>query len=352
MGRKAVSTLFYLLSLVLTGLLLAAAVASWRASYISPEQGRFWASLALTMPVILLLNLGALIYWLVCGKWAVALMPAAALLCNMGYIASMLQLPDLPDWGGDRGSAELRVATLNTYGFRRYDTKELSAYAVARLISREKADVFCMQEFPEDKAFPPDTIAAFFTRTMPYFVYGTGAAIVSRYPILDHRYVRFPDSWNDYLWADLRVGADTVRVISVHLQTSGISSLRGRFKKDYNRDAPVDQMFGTMERNSRIRAQQVREIRSLIDSTRYPLVLCGDFNDTPSSYTYRRMKGRLTDGFREAGSGYGGTFRYLGGVLRIDYILYNDAFRGVRYFTPRDDVSDHKAVIAELRFNR
>jgi len=85
-------------------------------------------------------------------------------------------------------------------------------------------------------------------------------------------------------------------------------------------------------------------------SSPYPVILAGDFNDTPSSYTYREMKGALTDGFRRCGNGYGGTFRYLGGLLRIDYIFYDDTFECVRYYMPSETVSDHKVVIAELRF--
>lgn len=349
MGRKAVSVLLHFLSVLLTVLLLAAAVLCWYSSFVSPEAGRFWATLALMMPVVLLLNLGALIWWFFHRRWVVALLPAAALLWNLGYVSAMVQLPDL---GSGDGHGELRVATLNTLGLRRYDTKELSAYAIVRLMSREKVDVLCMQEFPVDNLFPPDSIGALFARQMPYFVWDTGEAIVSRYPILDHHYVRFPDSGNDYLWADLKIADDTVRVISVHLQTSGVTSLRHSFRKDYNRDAPVEELFGALERNSRIRAQQVREIRGIIDSTRGPLILVGDFNDTPSSYAYRQLRGSLTDGFRAAGNGYGGTFRYIGGLLRIDYIFCNKDFRFVGYRTMPDDVSDHKAVIAELRFRR
>ena len=152
------------------------------------------------------------------------------------------------------------------------------------------------------------------------------------------------------LRADLLVEGDTVRIFSVHLQTSGIAQLRRRFQKDYNREAPVDSMLGAVDRNSRIRAAQVREIRAETDASPYPVILAGDFNDTPSSYTYREMKGALTDGFRRCGNGYGGTFRYLGGLLRIDYIFYDDTFECVRYYMPSETVSDHKVVIAELRF--
>lgn len=348
MGRKAVSFLFHYLAILFTGVLLAAAVVSWRSSYISPEAGNFWASVALMMPVILVLNFVALIWWLARRRWGIALMPVAALAVNLGYISAMVQLPDF----SEGGPHDIRIATLNALNFRRLGPTEMTAYGIASVMKREKVDVLCLQEFPENSAFPADSIAAFFASRMPYMVSQSGQAILSRFPILDHRYVKFPDSGNDYLEADLLLGSDTVRVFSVHLQTSGISSLRHRFRKDYNRNAPVDRVVSVLERNSRIRARQVEEIRTVIDSTHYPVILAGDFNDTPSSYTYRRLKGDMTDGFREVGNGFGGTFRYLGGVLRIDYILYDDSFEGVGYNTLADDVSDHKAVIAELRLKR
>ena len=41
-----------------------------------------------------------------------------------------------------------------------------------------------------------------------------------------------------------------------------------------------------------------------------PVILCGDFNDTPISYTRHRVASLgLTDAFREAGQGFGFSFR-------------------------------------------
>lgn len=347
MGRKAVSYLLYCLSVTFTGLLLVAAVLSWRSSFVPPGEGGFWMALALLMPVILVANLFALVWWLIRRRWGVALLPLSALALNLGYISAMVQLPDL---GASGDVHDLRIATLNVNGFRRLGSMPATAGSVAGLMNRERVDVLCLQEFMDGKKFPADSIAAVFSRIMPYFVHGGSAALVSRYPILDHKYVKFPDTDNDYLRADLLVGGDTVRIFSVHLQTSGIAQLRRRFRKDYNRDAPVDKVLGELETNSRIRTGQVRAIRAEMDASPYPVILAGDFNDTPSSYTYRTMKGEMTDGFRARGNGYGGTFRYMGGLLRIDYIFYDPTFDCARYYTLPDDVSDHKVVIADLHF--
>lgn len=347
MGRKAVSFLFYGISVVLTGLLLVAAVLCRYASSVSPGEGGFWATLALLMPVVLLANVVALVWWAVRRKWIVLLMPLVALVLNLGYISAMVQLPDFKERGNPH---DIRIATLNVNGFRRLESTPATARAIAGMVNREQVDVLCLQEFMDSREFPADSIGKVFARRMPYFLHEGGAALASRYPVLDHKYVRFANTNNDYLRADLLVGDDTVRLFSVHLQTSGIAQLRRRFRKDYNRDAPVERILGELEHNSSIRAGQVGEIRVEIDASPYPVILAGDFNDTPSSYTYHTMKGNMTDGFRDSGSGYGGTFRYLGGVLRIDYIFYDDAFEGIRYYMPPEDVSDHKAVVAELRF--
>lgn len=244
MGRKGVFCLLYFLAVVFTGLLLAAAVLSWRASFVSPEQGGFWATIALLLPVVLLANLAALVWWLIRRRWIVALMPLAALLLNMGYVSSMIQLPD---FNAPAGSHDIRIATLNVNGFRQLGPKSITAAAVAEMMRHEQVDVLCLQEFLDDGEFPADSIGALFSRRMPYFVSEGNGAVASRYPILDCKYVRFPDTSNDYLRADLLVEGDTLRIFSVHLQTSGIAQLRRRFQKDYNREAPVDSMLGAVD---------------------------------------------------------------------------------------------------------
>ncbi|HJA88402.1 MAG TPA: endonuclease/exonuclease/phosphatase family protein, partial [Candidatus Parabacteroides intestinavium] len=73
--------------------------------------------------------------------------------------------------------------------------------------------------------------------------------------------------------------------------------------------------------------------------------VCGDFNDTPASYVYHRLKGSLTDGFQECGRGYRYTFRQLYRLWRIDYILHAKDFTGTASVSPDWPYSDHNPVI-------
>lgn len=116
-----------------------------------------------------------------------------------------------------------------------------------------------------------------------------------------------------------------------------------------NQPTKVMRMKEMMNENGVIRARQADQVMRLVDESPYPLIVCGDFNDTPASYTYRKIKGDLEDSFLAAGKGYGYTYRYLRKLLRIDYLFYSPGvFRATRYYSPDLEYSDHKPVIVSL----
>ncbi len=82
-----------------------------------------------------------------------------------------------------------------------------------------------------------------------------------------------------------------------------------------------------------------------------PVIVCGDFNDTPMSYVYRTMAKGLNDAFSRSGSGYSHTFRGFFNTLRIDYVLCSDSFEPISYEVPAVDYSDHLPVVVRLKKN-
>ena len=159
----------------------------------------------------------------------------------MGYVSSMIRLPD---FNAPAGSHDIRIATLNVNGFRQLGPKSITAAAVAEMMRHEQVDVLCLQEFLDDGEFPADSIGALFSRRMPYFVSEGNGAVASRYPILDCKYVRFPDTSNDYLRADLLVEGDTPRIFFGASPDFGHRpACAAASRRDYNREAPVDSML-------------------------------------------------------------------------------------------------------------
>lgn len=336
----------FLAGLLVTLGLQVAALLCLYVSFLPPTDGRFWGVITLSVPLVLAGNGVMLLIWLLWRKWLMALSPLLAIAVNTEYVLSNFQYSPRSE-----EQPELRVASLNVDSFLWSKNAPKTKRDVIAVCKREGFDVFSMQEFCVgyvEKYQEIPNIRLFEKELGFYAVNGERIAIVSRFPIVASEYRKFEDSGNDYMWADIVTPKDTVRVISVHLQTSGIAALRAQYQEKHDSEAPIHKMVSTLEKNYRLRSRQAEVMREIIDSTPHPVLLMGDFNDTPSSYTYRMMKGRMNDSFREAGNGFGATFRGILGVLRIDYIFYDDSFRCVGFRTLDDQLSDHKLVAADL----
>ena len=96
------------------------------------------------------------------------------------------------------------------------------------------------------------------------------------------------------------------------------------------------------------RAKQAELIEYSISLSPYPVIVCGDFNDTPSSYTYNTVSKKLTDSFVESGNGFGRSYVGAFPSFRIDYILHSDQFIAYNFKTIREELSDHYPIITSL----
>ena len=77
------------------------------------------------------------------------------------------------------------------------------------------------------------------------------------------------------------------------------------------------------------------------------MLVCGDFNDTPYSYSYKMFSRRLKDSFVSKGNGFGATMNKAGYPLaRIDYQFFDSRRVMCNGFDVIDSLtySDHFAV--------
>lgn len=343
MNRK--NTIRFSFGTLVLWLLFAAAWLGRFASSVPPRRGDFWTAAAMSLPLAVALNAAALIVCALRRRWMQGLLPLMALVVNLGYLSAVFSLPH---FGSEDKRCGIRIMTLNAHGFVRPGPPCETARAVARLAEEERIDVLCLQEADVSPDCPADTLAALFAGRMPYFEREGGLAVASRFPVTDRHGFFLSETNNGYMRTDLLVRGDTLRLLTVHLQTTGISSLLARRREADGARAEGREVWASLLRNSRIRAQQADSLVREIEASPYPVLLAGDFNDMPSSYVYRRVGRALTDGFRAVGEGSGATFRDLGGMLRIDYVFHDDRFAAVRYRTLDEEVSDHKAVVADL----
>lgn len=353
MGKRAALNLISLFFTLIAFLISAVTIAGAFASYTDPNDHPLMGYIAFGLPVLLLANGVLFLYWLI-RKKKQAVVPLVALLANTGYFTAVFHY-SLPS-GQDMET--LTVATYNIHSFNKEKTG-FTAKQIALYMEKVKADVLCFQEFNGNIYFPLDSLSRVFDR-YPYRYIPvlpnrhTRIAVFSRYPLTDSLFVSFPGTDNCGLYVDMLVREKIIRLFNVHMQTTDISRAERQLERNevyFDREDKI-KAFGnirnTLLENMQERASQANTIHALIDKSPYPVLVCGDFNDTPASYTYRTLKNNLDDGFQSCGKGYQYTFRGLFRLLRIDYIFHSPEIKAVRYVSPSLKWSDHNPVIMEI----
>lgn len=336
---------YTLIAMGMTFLFVIATFFSKIACSESPENGGFWMIMSMLTPLFIVIDIALLIIWLLRKHYKTSILVALAIVINLHYVFSMIQLRPSAD---ANKTSDFKIATLNTFGFRKFPTTQFAVENIAHAMSIHNADIICLQEYVENKDYPYTQIAKLFADRLPYSTIEGSQAIFSRFPITSHRYRLFEGGNNDYMVINLLIKGKPVRIISVHLQSTGISAIQSH-SQGMSEELKFNQLISSIEANGKYRAKQAREIRQIVDSTSIPTIIAGDFNDLPSSYTYHIMKTKMRDGFKVAGHGFGSTFFPMHNLLRIDYILSNQNLKCISYSTLTEQLSDHKAVQASFR---
>ena len=160
MGKKAVSKLFYHLSILSTFLLAGITLAGAFSGQLSPAGHIRFAFIGLALPVLLLINFAALIYWAMRLRvWL--LIPLIAILGNWGYLSRVIRFSSPPP-----SLAAFTIATYNVDAFNG-DQTGYSCKEIARYMEEQHADILCMQEFGSNREFNVDSVKKAFS-TWPY----------------------------------------------------------------------------------------------------------------------------------------------------------------------------------------
>ena len=152
---------------------------------------------------------------------------------------------------------------------------------------------------------------------------------------------------------------NTVIVVNNHLESTHLSSEeRNRYqevlKGEVERDSAEAELWYILKKLSlhmADRAIQARTVNEFVEThSGYPIILCGDFNDTPVSYTRHTVATHLNDCFVSAGCGLGLSFNRKGFNLRIDHIMCSDDYEPVRCYVDNEmDASDHYPIVCWLK---
>lgn len=331
---------------------------AYTSSYIDPNSFVLPSLLGLAYPYLLISNILLLLYWIT--RWK---KPAWFVL---GII--LLGIPAFTTYYGTAKIQEENKEydlSLLSYNIRYFDIYEWSKQKNTRqnlfnYLNNFKGDIICLQEFSKNEIILKNQEIIKNLHTYPYhYLYGD-MAVFSRIPIIRRGVIPFDKKYtSSCIYFDVPVAGDTVRIYSVHLESYRLGKQERKFMKEMTDGLKSNDITGGIKKittrlisANKNRAKQAEQIHTHMDASPYKVILCGDFNDTPLSYTYRTIKGDLTDSFIEKGRGLGNTYIGEFPSFRIDYILHSPGFETISYKRDTITLSDHYPISSKLKIKR
>ena len=227
---------------------------------------------------------------------------------------------------------------------------------LATWLAEQSDGIWCFQEFPKrGKATLRSAGFSWLRPRRRLFTWPreAGPAIASSYPVKDWTTYMFEDEGagkGRVLQADVETPVGLIRVFNVHLQSLHFDHADYDAVEEGPSREEGARLWGLITDASKARALQAQELVRRMEESPYPVIVAGDFNDTPMSYAMHALRGsRAEDTFAAASWGPGGT--HLGAIpgLRIDGILADTTLQCTSHKTHGVVLSDHRPVTAVLQ---
>lgn len=355
------------LMLWLNYLLIVALLFSYCARFINPVTFWYFSFFGLGYPIILIVNIFFILYWWVQLRvygFISLFFVLIGFYSFLGYYQITIKQEQIL-------KSDIKVMSYNCMLFDLYNwsNNDKSRSKIFQMLHDEKLDILCLQEFytsEKPEGFDnKDTLTKFLPSTFIHCEYTTtlrqkdhwGIATLTKYPIVRKGKLIFNTRTNNIcIFTDVIIDSDTIRIYNMHLQSI-------QFKKeDYKF---VDAVFSSKETEEEVqhsknilkrlklgflkRAFQADLVAQHINLCKYKVIVCGDFNDTPSSYAYATIRGNMKDAFIEKGFGFEKTYNGKMPAFRIDYIMHSSEIKTISYKRLKESITDHFPVTAQLR---
>jgi endonuclease/exonuclease/phosphatase family metal-dependent hydrolase len=360
MARKSGFRIFQYLSVTINVVLIIFFGFTLIALHLPPSSYPFFAIFGLFFVPLLLANLAFMIFWIVLKKFYFML-SLVIIIIGFGQIKNNIQVSFSSD--ETRGKNDLKILTFNVHRFG-MDMEEALFYEkktnVIDFLSAQDADIVCLQEYhgkgvslyePLQKNKTDLDAETYYYESyfIPRYMQLSGLVIYSKYEAVDKGKLKFYGARTFGIYTDLLIGEDTVRVYNIHLASNQLSSsdIDLVVNPGQNQDEmtlQVQRIYTKLVGAFQLREKQLAHLVENVENCPYPVIIAGDFNDTPSSYVYNQITELVVDSFVEEGSGIGITYAGRLPFLRIDYIFKGSFFEATSYRRHRNNFSDHYPV--------
>lgn len=304
--------------------------------YIQPVEHPLRSCLGLAFPIFLIANICFLFFWLIIQHYKLALLPLAGILLAYPQIRTYMPVNFHTDHLPEES---LKILSYNIMGFDGC-TKKNGKNPILTYLQESGADILCLQEYTtsNSKQHLTQKDIDHALKDYPYHridklgnsqATTNRIACYSKYPILSTRKLDYKSNYNGSVVYELKIGKDTLTLINNHLESNKLTKEDKVVYEDMLASPQRDKvesgarlLLGKLAEASALRAPQADAIAQAVEQSKYSTVIvCGDFNDTPISYTHRVASQGLNDAFTQSGQGLGISYNQNKFYFRIDHIL-------------------------------
>ncbi|MBR5886492.1 MAG: endonuclease/exonuclease/phosphatase family protein [Alistipes sp.] len=313
----------------------------------SPERLGIFSIVVLGAPIIYMLMVITTLYWALRWKWSLAFISFVFLFVGTLSVGKYYRIDLKQDAMGKYPKKVLKVMS--------YNIANSNSTSLVDSIASHRPTILCLQEYQAGGEEAWARLGEKYTTTANSKS-DFSCEIFTNQRIIKHGKIDSLPRFNA-IWADILMDKDTIRVVNLHLQSTTITAQdmafveRHKYVLDSARSHKIKSITDKLVENTIYRSNQAKKVREFIDQNAdKKMIICGDFNDVPLSYSYNIIAEPLISTFAEAGSGYTYTFDGFFKLMAIDHMLVTDHFDVLSYevdYTMGE--SDHYPVITRLK---
>ena len=319
---RLILTIFHLIIIVLLfGTIMNA--------YIPPSVFGMLNLLSLGFPILIIINILLLLFWIVSWKKRAAVFLVLSLFFIIPTRRWINYTPTKKE------TPNLKIISLNGKSGKFGDEN------IYNFLNDQKADVVLTQEYKSAenlKGFE------YFERNFPV------VKIQSRFPIVESGIVETDAKNGRCIYADIKINGKIIRFVNVYMEPFYLDKSMVKPTKDMNvNEEKAKNIIHKLVPTFRKHQSQIAPIKGFLDNSPYPIILAGDFNAVPNSYEYYTLSENLEDTFLKVGKGSGTSFHDFKFPIKIDHIFASKSITPISYKVDRSvKISDHFPVIAEF----
>jgi endonuclease/exonuclease/phosphatase family metal-dependent hydrolase len=351
----------YRILLAVNGIFAIALLISYLAVVVSPVNFVLPAFLGLAYPYLLFFNIIFVIVWAMLLRFE-ALISLVVIFAGFIHFSNYIKLTRP---SGDKTNT-YKVLSYNVRLFNYFENNKglTSEKKIFSFLKSQSPDIICLQDLflvgkpTVEESLMIEYLGGKYYSHMKVTESGKnryyGIITFSKYPIIKRGEIVHPASSSLTIYTDIVINKDTVRVYNNHLESFRLKRMERSFIEelslaDKKTMSEVKSLSVSLKKGFRKRAIQAQVVKDYINKSPYKVMVTGDFNDTPVSYVYRKIRKGLNDSF--INSGYGAGFTYRGNYPpnRIDYILYDNKYVNSYFEIIKLNYSDHYPIVAYFK---